>query len=324
MVPQGRNLRGGGRVRKSFDLAAYERAGRKRTLLSAAIIMVLIPVTIYIMVITGQTGYMLASYLILFYVMVPFFLVYERRKPKAREIVMIAVLSAITAFGSLISISIMPIQMGTAMVIITGISFGPEAGFLVGAFGRFVVNFFQGQGPWTPWQMFCWGMLGFLAGLAFNRITEEKISERNFKVVMGPVICVCFAVIAAYITFLFFPGGDETFFGWRLYIFGAVGVLAGVLLQHKRLPIDDITLTVFTFFMVFILYGGIMNVCTLVTGAMYPGAPPLNWDGMKILYISGVPYDTVHALKASVFIFFFGEKMIRKFERIKIKYGFYR
>ena len=311
-------------MRRSFNLEEYERAGKKRTLLIAVIILLIIPITIAISVIAGQQGYMIVSTLILIYVMVPFFLVYERRKPKAREIVMIAVLSALSAFGSLISASILPIQMGTAMVIISGISFGPEAGFLVGALGRFVVNFFQGQGPWTPWQMFCWGILGFLAGLVFNKVDAEKVSERNFKVIMGPVICVCVSVLVAYISFLLFPNGEETFFGWRLYIFGAVGMLVGVLLQHKRLPIDDITLTAYTFFSVFIIYGGIINVCALITGSMYPGGYELNWDMMKALYISGVPFDIIHAVKASVFIFFFGDKMIRKFERIKIKYGFYR
>lgn len=311
-------------MRRSFNLEEYERAGRKRTLISAAIIFLLIPLTIIISVAAGQTGYMVVSTLILFYVMVPFFLVYERRKPKAREIVMIATLAAMSAFGSLISASILPIQMGTAMVIISGISFGPEAGFLVGALGRFVVNFFQGQGPWTPWQMVCWGLLGFLAGLAFNRVNIEKAAERNFKVIVGPVLCVCVAGLAAYVSFLIFPAGDDTFFGWRLYIFGAAGLIIGALLQRKRLHVDDITLTTFTFFSVFIIYGGIMNVAAMITGSMYSGGYEVSWDSMKALYISGIPYDVIHAVKASVFIFFFGEKMIRKFERIRIKYGFYR
>lgn len=311
-------------MRRSFNLEEYERAGRKRTLISAAIIFLIIPLTIIISVAAGQTGYMVVSTLILFYVMVPFFLVYERRKPKAREIVMIATLAAMSAFGSLISASILPIQMGTAMVIISGISFGPEAGFLVGALGRFVVNFFQGQGPWTPWQMVCWGLLGFLAGLAFNRVNIEKAAERNFKVIVGPVLCVCAAGLAAYVSFLIFPAGDDTFFGWRLYIFGAAGLIIGALLQRKRLHVDDITLTAFTFFSVFIIYGGIMNVAAMITGSMYSGGYEVSWDSMKALYISGIPYDVIHAVKASVFIFFFGEKMIRKFERIRIKYGFYR
>ncbi|MBE6014088.1 MAG: ECF transporter S component [Lachnospiraceae bacterium] len=311
-------------MRQSFSVEQYTKAKNKRTIIAAFIIFVLIPATILWAVSLGPQKTMLISILILIYVMVPFFFVYEKRKPRAREVVMIAVLSAMTCLGTLVSASILPIQIGTAMVIITGISFGPEAGFLVGALGRFVANFFQSQGPWTPWQMFCWGILGFLAGLIFHKVDVEKVQERNFKVIMGPVICVVFAAIVAYISYLLFPGGDDTFLGWRLYIFGAVGLVLGFILQHKRLPVDDINLTLYTFFSVFIIYGGIMNVCAMVTASMIPGADGVSWETMKKLYISGVPFDAVHAIKAAIFMFFFGEKLIRKFERIKIKYGFYR
>ena len=52
---------------------------------------------------------------------------------------------------------------------ITGIAFGPEAGFLTGAVSAFVSNFFFSQGPWTPWQMFAFGMIGFLAGILYQK-----------------------------------------------------------------------------------------------------------------------------------------------------------
>ena len=100
--------------------------------------------------------------------MLPFFMVFENRKPKAREIVLIAMMSALTVCVHIFFHITLPLQIGTAMIIISGISLGPEAGFLIGAISRFVCNFYMGQGPWTPWQMFCWGILGFLAGMAFN------------------------------------------------------------------------------------------------------------------------------------------------------------
>ena len=309
---------------RSFNVEQFEKAKRKRTRLSALLIFILIPLTIIFgYFFLGDRKYILISILILVYTMFPFFMVFEKRKPKAREIVMIGMLSALTVCGNLLSVGVLPIQMGTAMVIISGISFGPEAGFLVGALARFICNFFQGQGPWTPWQMFCWGLLGFLAGLVFNKVDLDKIKSRDFKVIMGPVICVIFSMIIAYISYLLFPGEDNTFFGWRLYIFGVAGLIAGVLLQHKRLPVDDLTLTVFTFFTVFILYGGIMNICAMVTSAALPGKE-ISLDAMKLLYISGAPYDAVHAARAAICMFILGDKMIRKLERVKIKYGFYR
>ncbi|MPN25592.1 hypothetical protein SDC9_173004 [bioreactor metagenome] len=56
-----------------------------------------------------------------------------------------------------------------AIVIIAGVAFGGESGFLVGAVTGFVSNIFFGQGPWTPWQMFAFGIIGFLAGVLFRK-----------------------------------------------------------------------------------------------------------------------------------------------------------
>jgi uncharacterized membrane protein len=56
-----------------------------------------------------------------------------------------------------------------AVVIISGIAFGGEAGFLVGAVTMLVSNMLFGQGPWTPWQMMALGLIGFLSGI-LNRI----------------------------------------------------------------------------------------------------------------------------------------------------------
>ena len=72
------------------------------------------------------------------------------------------------------------------------------------------------------------------------------------------------------------------------------------------------------------------NLCLLgvdtamVTALGLPGAGDLSWTTLKGLYITGVPYDAVHAASAAVFNFFFGDKVIRKLERVKLKYGIYR
>ena len=283
------------------DMTQYEAAHRKRTIVSSFIIFGLIPLTIFIGVkFLDQSKYMIVSLLILIYTMVPFFMVFERRRPKAREIVLIAMMSALTVVAQLFFHVTIPVQIGTALVIISGAALGPEAGFLIGAISRFVCNFYMGQGPWTPWQMFCWGILGFLAGMAFNKVDLDKLKSRDFKMIMGPVICVLFGIAAAFITYLIYPGDDTTFMGWRLYIFGGAGLLAGMLLQHKRLPVDSITLTVFTFLTTFIIYGGIMNICAMITAAGIPGGQPadgglpISWQTLRVLYISGVPYDLVH------------------------------
>lgn len=316
---------GGFTVCQGFNVTQYEAACRKRTRVSSLIIFILIPATIAAgCIFLDNERYMVVSLALLVYTMVPFFMVFEKRKPKAREIVLIAMMAAITVCAQLFFHMVLPLQIGTALIIISGIALGPEAGFLIGATARFICNFYMGQGPWTPWQMFCWGLLGFLAGLAFNRIELDKLKSRNFKVILGPVMCVAFAVIAAYICYIIWPGEDNTFFGWRLYVFGAAGLLAGVLLQRKRLPADNITLTVFTFFITFIIYGGLMNICAMVTSAALPGGAPVSMGTLKTLLITGAPYDATHAATAALCVFVFGDAMIKKLERIKIKYGIYR
>lgn len=302
-----------------------ESARKKRLAVSTVIILILIPAILVATIFTVSNGwYLPLSLLVLALVMAPFFMVFERRRPKAREVVLIAMMCALTVVIHMFFHIILPVQVGTAMVIIAGISLGPEAGFLIGALSRFVVNFFIGQGMWTPWQMFCWGLLGFLAGLAFNLNEEDRLKSGTFKMIMGPLLAVVFSEILAYISYLIVPGSDPGFPFWRLYVFGAFGLLAGVLLQRKRLPVDGLTLALFTFFTTFIIYGGLMNCAAMVTGAIYPGSDGISLSALRAVYISGAPYDLMHAVTASLCVFLLGDPMIRKLERVKIKYGIYK
>ncbi len=307
-----------------YDMTRYEAARRKRTRLSAAMILLVIPAAIAAGVLAGKDHYMAVSLVVLACTMAPFFMVFEKRRPKAREIVLIAMMSALTVCAHIFCHMTIPIQIGTAMVILSGISLGPEAGFLIGAISRFVCNFYMGQGPWTPWQMFCWGLLGFLAGLAFNKVDLDQLKSRSFRMIMGPVLCIAFSLLLAWICYQIWPGEDETFFGWRLYAFGLAGLLAGVVLQRRRLPVDGITLAAFTFFVVFVIYGGIMNLWSLIHSSGMPGGQSLSLAGLRVLLVSGVPYDVFHAASAALCVFLFGDGIIRKLERIKIKYGIYK
>ena len=138
----------------------------KRTCMAAVGILVLIPACIIFgIVVLDDRQYYLISLLILAVTILPFFLVFESRRPMARELVTIATLSAIAVAGRAAFFMLPQFKPVTAIVIITGVTLGPEAGFLVGAVSGFVSKFFFGQGPWTPWQMFCFGIIGFLAGI---------------------------------------------------------------------------------------------------------------------------------------------------------------
>ncbi|PWW04756.1 energy-coupling factor transport system substrate-specific component [Paenibacillus cellulosilyticus] len=141
----------------------------RRTLLASLLILVVIPATIVMgIVVMDDRKYYFISLLIILYTLIPFAMVFESRKPQARELIVIAVLAAIAVAGRSAFFMLPQFKPVLAIVIITGVSLGAEAGFLVGAVTGFVSNFFFGQGPWTPWQMFSFGIVGFLAGILFR------------------------------------------------------------------------------------------------------------------------------------------------------------
>ena len=312
------------------SLTQYQAAQKKRIKVSALMIFLVIPALLGVSILLiNSKMYMLLSLLILTAIMTPFFMVFERRKPKAREIVLIAVLSAITVVLHLFFFFFLPIQIGTALVIIFGIALGPEAGFLIGALSRFICNFYMGQGMWTPWQMFCWGLLGFLAGLCFNKNDMQFMRSKNpikssVKDVMAPVLSVVFFELIGIISIFIFPETGEGILTWRVYLFGFIGVLFAVLIQRRRISVTNISIAVFTFIATFIIYGGIMNFAAMVTGMNMGGAEGFSVSALKALYISGIPYDFMHASGATLSAFLIGKPMIEKIERIKIKYGIYK
>jgi energy-coupling factor transport system ATP-binding protein len=94
---------------------------------------------------------------------------FEGRKPKARELLTIAVLCAIGIAGRGLFFMMPQFKPVLALTIIAGVAFGGEVGFLVGAMTMLTSNMIFGQGPWTPWQMFAMGIIGFLAGILFKK-----------------------------------------------------------------------------------------------------------------------------------------------------------
>ncbi|MBR3555543.1 MAG: ATP-binding cassette domain-containing protein [Oscillospiraceae bacterium] len=151
----------------------------KRTLAAAVSILLLIPLTIFIGVYyLGGRKYYFIALLILVETMLPFFLIFEGRKPQARELTVIAVLCAIGVVGRAAFFMLPAFKPVLALVIISGVAFGGETGFLVGAMTMVASNVLFGQGPWTPWQMFSAGIIGFLAGILFRKgwLRRSRIS----------------------------------------------------------------------------------------------------------------------------------------------------
>ena len=147
-----------------------KRKLQKRTVVAAILILLMIPLTLFfgIYYLGGKKYYFIAL-LILLETMLPFFLVFEGRKPQARELVVIAVLCALGVAGRAVFFMLPQFKPVMAITIIAGVALGGESGFLVGATTMLASNVMFSQGPWTPWQMFCMGIIGFLAGVLFRK-----------------------------------------------------------------------------------------------------------------------------------------------------------
>ncbi len=111
-----------------------------------------------------------------------FFAAYEWRRPSLRETMPVVVLAALAAAGRILFAPIPDVKPVSAICIVAGAVFGRQSGFMVGALAALVSNFFFGQGAWTPWQMYAWGLVGYLAGVLFYGQESRVRAERPWGV----------------------------------------------------------------------------------------------------------------------------------------------
>ena len=158
---------------KAADIPAAPPEKRRlspRTAASALVALLLIPLTlVFGPKLLGDRSYYAVSLLMVLEAMLPFFLTFEGRNPRARELVVTAVLCALGVAGRAAFFMLPQCKPVLALTILAGAALGGETGFLVGAVTMLVSNILFSQGPWTPWQMLGMGLCGFLAGLVFHR-----------------------------------------------------------------------------------------------------------------------------------------------------------
>ncbi|MEG1704187.1 MAG: ECF transporter S component [Niameybacter sp.] len=111
---------------------------------------------------------------------------FEKRPLQAEEVILIAVLSALGAVARIPFTALPSIQPTSFIIILTGVIFGGEIGFLVGALSALSSNLVLGQGPWTLWQMFAWSMMGLSSGLfAYKTYTKAPFILCTFGFIWG-------------------------------------------------------------------------------------------------------------------------------------------
>ncbi len=126
-----------------------------------------------------EKQYLLLSFMMLGFAMLPFFIRFERKKLKPEEVILIALLAAIAAVSRVPFAPLPSVQPTSFVIIMAALVFGAEVGFLVGSIAAIVSNLFLGQGPWTPWQMFSWGMIGYTAGLLKDTAFMKSLLGKN-------------------------------------------------------------------------------------------------------------------------------------------------
>ncbi|HWY19380.1 MAG TPA: prenyltransferase/squalene oxidase repeat-containing protein [Solirubrobacteraceae bacterium] len=135
-------------------------------------------------------SWLLASSLIVGLVLAAGWIAYERRRPSARMVAVVATLAAVAALGRDAFVALPDVKPITAIAFVVGYALGPLPGFSVGAIGMLASNIMLGQGPYTPWQMAAWGLVG-LAGAGLGRLTRRRLGR-----VQLALVCAVAALIA--------------------------------------------------------------------------------------------------------------------------------
>lgn len=167
--------------------------------LSTAILLIIIPLILVISWHMGDRKYYLCSIILIICAIGAFWLSFEQKSPKTREIVMVAVMCAIAVASRTVFIMLPQFKPMAAIVMICGMALGARAGFVTGTISVFVSNFIFGHGPWTLWQMFAFGLAGFIAGVLYDkgimkkekRISTALIGGAIVMLVVGPILDTC-------------------------------------------------------------------------------------------------------------------------------------
>jgi energy-coupling factor transport system substrate-specific component len=143
---------------------------------------------------------------------------YERSHPPAKLLAVVATLAAIAALGRDAFAAVPDVKPITVIVLVSGIAFGAGPGFAVGAISGFASNFLLGQGPWTPWQMLGWGLVGLIGG-GLGSLTSRRMSSLQIALACAAAAEVFNLVVDL---FTWTSAGDQTLRAFGLVLASAV------------------------------------------------------------------------------------------------------
>ena len=175
---------------------------RLRTALRYGIPFLLIPslVALGALVFEGQR-YLIVSLGIAVLALLLFMTGFERKNIGSRRMVITAIMTALAVFGRFIPV-FKPI---TAICVMTAVYLGAEAGFLCGSLSVLISNIFFGQGPWTPFQMLGFGLIGLIAGY----LSRFLLRSRWLLILYGVLSGIAYSFFMDVWTVLWYSGGFD-------------------------------------------------------------------------------------------------------------------
>jgi len=159
-----------------------------RRFLKIALPFVLMPAAIVLgSMVFGEKKYAWTILVLTVFSLLLFYAGFEKSTVGTRRMIIIAVMTALSVAGRFVFAVIPGFKPITAIVIITAIWLGGESGFLVGSLSAVISNFYFGQGPWTPFQMLTWGLIGLLAGYLHKPLKKSRVALSIYGVFAGLV-----------------------------------------------------------------------------------------------------------------------------------------
>lgn len=182
---------------------------RFRRVLRIVLPLILIPGTVLLgALLFRERHYLPLSFLVAGLSLLLFLTGFEHRKTGSRRAVVVAVMVALSVAGRFIPF----FKPVTALTVLTAVYFGSEAGFLTGSLSALISNIYFGQGPWTPFQMLAWGLIGLIAGLL-----RKPLKRRIPLCICGLLAGIAFSGVMDVWTVLYSTGGfDPALYGAAL------------------------------------------------------------------------------------------------------------
>lgn len=132
-----------------------------------------------------EKGYAWISLCVVVFSCTALLLSFENDKQAVELLLMVAVMVALAVVGRILFQPLPSFKPVAAVVAVTGMYLGARAGFITGALAAVISNFYFGQGAWTPFQMFAWGMVGLLAGLLAKPLRRSVVAQILFGAASG-------------------------------------------------------------------------------------------------------------------------------------------